>query len=305
MVRCSLVEFSYRTIVDQPLHLSNRVRRDLGDIGPFRDETSDDSDPVFHRPLVLAGVWTGEIGLNAEHPRNLLMTAERLVVVERDGMDRMRHFAQCCYQSLLYPFAMLAVEFSNLGVKGRPVCDHQDGALPVPAHHQVGFVVSRTHPVSDNIRTLLDGHTTRYRPPGILDPATLAAPAPMLQEAVKSVVGAVFRLMASLTFPYPLIQALMAYRTQTRLTTDGADDLRTPSVMHQSLASLLIHAIREARSLRLLVMAPLRPKLSLAIRVGPGIPAPRRHVASKFPSYRGGMDPDGLCNRFLADSCFP
>ena len=233
------------------------------------------------------------------------MTAERLVVVEGDGMDRVRHFAQCCYQSLLYPFAMLTVEFSNLSVKGRPVCDHQDGALPVPAHHQVGFVVSRTHPVSDNIRTLLDGHTTRYRPPGILDPATLAAPAPMLQEAVKSVVGAVYRLMTSLAFPYPLIQALMAYRTQTRLTTDGADDLRTPSVMHQPLASLLLHAIREAHSLLLLVMALLRPGMSLDSRVGPGIRALRRHVASQFPAYRGGVDPDGLCDRLLAHSCVP
>lgn len=66
MVRCFIVEFSYRTIVDQPLHPSYRVRRDLGDVGSFRDETSDDPDPVFHRPLVLAGVRACEIGLYSE-----------------------------------------------------------------------------------------------------------------------------------------------------------------------------------------------------------------------------------------------
>jgi hypothetical protein len=190
-------------------------------------------------------------------------------------------------------------------VKGRPVGDDQDGALPVPAHHQVGFVVSRTHPLSDNARQLLDGHTTRYRPSGNLDPATLAASASMLQEAVKSVVWAVYRLMASLAIPYPLIQALMAYRTQTRLTADGADDLSAPSVMHQPLASLLLHAIREARRIRLLVMALLRPGKSLDGRVGPGIPAPRRHIASQFPAFRRRVAPDGLCDRFLTHSCVP
>ena len=81
-------------IVDQSLYPSNRVGRDLVDVGPFLDETSDDSDPVFHRPLVLARVRTGEIGLNAVHLRHLPMTAERFVVVEGDGMDRIRHITQ-------------------------------------------------------------------------------------------------------------------------------------------------------------------------------------------------------------------
>ncbi len=65
MVRCFIVEFSYWTIVDQPLHPSNRIRRDFGDVGSFRDETSDDSDPVLRRPLILTGVRAGEIGLCA------------------------------------------------------------------------------------------------------------------------------------------------------------------------------------------------------------------------------------------------
>jgi hypothetical protein len=127
----------------------------------------------------------------------------------------------------------------------------------------------------------------------------------MLQEAVKSVKGTIYGLMTSLAIPYPLEDTLMAYRTQTRLSTDGADDLRAPSVMHQPLASPLLHAILEVRRLRLLMVALLRPGMSLDSRVSPGIPAPRRHVASKFAAYRGGMEPDGLCDRFLAHSCVP
>ena len=303
LVRCFIVEFSNWTIVDQPLHPSYRVWRDLCDVDSFRDETSDDPDPVFHRSFVLAGVRACEIGLNAEHPRHILMTAERLVVVEGDGMDRIRHIAQRFCQSLLDPFAMLAVEFANLGVKRRPVGDHQYGALSVPAHHQIRLKVTRAYPISHDIRPLFDGDTTRNRTPGILDPATLAAPATMLQAAVKAMVGTVCGLMASLAIPYPLIQALMAYRTQTRLTTDGTDDLRAPFVMDQPVGSLFLHSLREPYPLGLLLMASLRSGLSLDGRIGVGTPPPRRRVTPQFSAYRGGMNPDGLCNRFLTHSC--
>ncbi len=86
MVRCFIVEFFYRTLVDQSLHPSYRIRTNVGYVGSFRDETSDDSEPVFHRPLVLPSVRAGEIGINAEYPRYILMIAESLVVVEGDGM---------------------------------------------------------------------------------------------------------------------------------------------------------------------------------------------------------------------------
>lgn len=198
---------------------------------------------------------------------------------------------------------MLALEFANLGVKRRPVGDDQYGALSVPTHHQVCLKVSRTYPVSHDLGPLLDRDTTRNRPSGILDPATFAAPATMLQEAVKSMVGTVYGLMASLAIPYPPIQALMAYRTQTRMTTDGADDLRAPFVMDQPMGSLFLHSLREPNTLGLLLMASLRSCLSLDGRIGAGTPPPRRRVAPQFPAYRGGMYPNGLCNRFLTHAC--
>ncbi len=296
MVRCSKVEFYSWSVIDQPFHPSYRVRRDYGDVGSFRDETSDDPDPVFHRPLVLAGVRSGEIGLNAEYPRYILMTAESLVVVEGDGMDRIRQIAQRFCQSLLYPFAMLAMEFANLGVKRRPVGDNQYGAFLVPADHQVCLKVTRPYPITHDVRPLLDGDTTRNRPSGVLDPATFEAPAPMLQEAVRYVEGTVYVLMASLASPYPLIQALMAYRTKTRLTTDGADDLWAPFVMYQPMGSLFLHFLREPCQLGHLLMASLRSSLSVNGRIGACTPSPRRRVAPQFPAYRGGVDPDGLCN---------
>ncbi len=82
LVRCSIVEFSDRSVIDQPLHPSHRVRSDLSDVGPFRDQTSDDPDLVFHRSLVMASVRAGETGLYSEQPRHLVMTAESLVGVE-------------------------------------------------------------------------------------------------------------------------------------------------------------------------------------------------------------------------------
>ncbi len=129
--------------------------------------------------------------LNAEYPRYLLMPAESLVVVEGDGMDRIRHIAQRFCQCLLHPFAMLAVDFANLGVKRRPVGDKQYGALSVPTHHQVCLKVTRSYQITHDVRPLLDGDTTRNRPSGVLDPATFVASAPMLQKAVNSVVGTV------------------------------------------------------------------------------------------------------------------
>jgi hypothetical protein len=126
---------------------------------------------------------------------------------------------------------MLAMDFANLGVKRRAVGDDQYVALSVPTHHQICLKVTRSYPITYDVRPLLDGDTTRNRPSGVIDPATLAASAPMLQEAVKSVVGTVYGLMASLASPYPLIQTFMAYRIQTSLTTDGADDIWAPFVL--------------------------------------------------------------------------
>ena len=224
------------------------------------------------------------------------MTAESLVVVEGDGMDRIGQITQRFCQCLFYPIAMLAMEFANLGVKRRPVGDNQYGAFSVPTHHQVCLKVTRSYPITHDVRTLLDGDTTRNRPSGVLDPDTLAASAPMLQEAVKSVVGSVYGLVASLASPYPLIQTFMAYRTQTRLTTEGADDLWAPFVMDQPMGSLFLHSLREPCQLGLLLMASLGSSLIMDGRIDAVTPTPRRGVAPQFPAYRGGVDPDGLCD---------
>ncbi len=93
---------------------------------------------------------------------------------------------------------MLALEFSNLGVKRRPVGVDQYGALSVPTHHQVCLKVTQSYPVPHDVRPLLDGDMTRNHPSGILEPATLAAPATMLQKAVKTMVLTIYGLMASL-----------------------------------------------------------------------------------------------------------
>jgi hypothetical protein len=127
----------------------------------------------------------------------------------------------------------------------------------------------------------------------------------MLQKAMKTMVWMVYGLMALLAFPYPPIQALMVYQTQTRLTTDGADELKAPFVMDQPMGSLFLQFLCEPYQLGLLLMASLCPSLSLDGRIGAGTPTPRRGVAPQFPAYRGGVDPDGLCNRFLTHSCFP
>lgn len=117
------------------------------------------------------------------------MTAENLVVEDGDGMDRIRQIVQRICQSLLYPFAMIAVENSNLGVKRCSVGSDQYVALSVPAHNQVCLKVTWTYQISQDIRPLLDGDTNRNRSSGILEPATLAAPANMLQEAMNSMIG--------------------------------------------------------------------------------------------------------------------
>ncbi len=305
LVRCFIVEFSNWMIVDQPLHPSYRIRRDLGDVGPFRDETSDVSDPVFHRSLDLACVRACEIGLNAEYPRYLLMTAESLVVVEGDGMDRIGLIVQRFCQSLFYPFAILSMEFANLGVMRRHVGDDHYGTISFPAHHQICLKIIRTNPISHDIWPIRDRDTTRNRPSGIFEPATLTALATMFQEAMKTMVRTVYGLMASLASPYPLIQTFMAYRTQTRLTTDGDDVLWAPFVIDLPMVSLFLYSLCEPYQLGLLLMASLCPSLSLDGRMGTGTPPPRRGVAPQFPAYRGGVDPDGLCNRFLAHSCVP
>ncbi len=113
---------------------------------------------------------------------------------------------------------------------------------------------------------------------------------------MKSVVGTVYGLMASLASPYALIQALMAYRTKTRLTTDGADDLWAPFIMDQPMGSLFLHSLCEPCQLGLLLMASLGSSLSMDGRIGAGTPTPRRGVAPQFPTYRGGVDPNGLCD---------
>lgn len=125
----------------------------------------------------------------------------------------------------------------------------------------------------------------------------------MLQETVKTMEGTVYGLMTSLAIPYPPIQALMAYRTQSRMTTDGTDDLRAPFIMDQTMGSLFLHSLREPCPLGLLLIASLCSCQNLVGRIGAGTTPPRRSVAPKFPAYRGGLYPNGLCNRFLTHAC--
>jgi hypothetical protein len=159
------------------------------------------------------------------------MTAVNLIVVEGDGMDRIRHMALRFCQCLLYPFAMLPIEFANLGVKSRHVGEIQYRGLSVPTHHQVCLKVTQSYPIIHDVRPLLDGYTIRNRPSEVLAPATIAAYAFMLQEAMKCMVCKVYSIMASSANPYPMIQTFIAYRTQTSLTTDDADDLWAPFIM--------------------------------------------------------------------------
>jgi hypothetical protein len=218
-------------------------------------------------------------------------------------MNMIRHITQRFFQILLYPYAMLVVEFSNLGVKCRPIGDDLYGALSIPTHHQDCLKVSRTYPISHDIRPLLDRDTIRNRPSGILESAMFAAPATMLQEAVKTMLGTVYGLMASRAIPYPPIQALMAYRTQYRMTTYGTDDLRAPFVMDLPMGSLFLHSLREQCPLGLLLMGSFHWSLSLVGRICGGTTPSRRSVTSQFPAYHRGMYPDGLCNRFLTHAC--
>ncbi len=53
----------------------------------------------------------------------------------------------------------------------------------------------------------------------------------MLQEAVKAMSGKVYGIISSLVSQFPLIQALVAYRTQTLFTTVGAPDLKAPFII--------------------------------------------------------------------------
>ncbi len=109
-------------------------------------------------------------------------------------------------------------------------------------------------------------------------------------------VGTVYGIMASLTSPYALIQALMAYWTQPRLTTNDASYLKSPFLMDQPMGNLFLYPLHEPCKLDLPLMAALPSSPSLDGRTGSGTPPQRRPDAPQFHAYHGGMYPDGLCN---------
>jgi hypothetical protein len=71
------------------------------------------------------------------------------------------------------------------------------------------------------------------------------------------------------------------------------------------MGSLYLNSLRELIPLGILWMASLGSSLSLDGRIGAVTPNPKRGVAPQFSAYRGGIDPDGLYNRFLTLSCVP
>ena len=171
------------------------------------------------------------------------------------------------------------------------------------SNHEIDFNVSQTGSTVHDLGPLRDRCTSGDDTPGLLPIASFMASTPVFQVKVKPFESFFPLSVPVFGVPDPLVKALMADRTFSRLNSLFADDLRTPFLVLEHLSRIFLHLVVKLQQLGLDLMTLIGFRLGSLCLVEACIPTSSGRISPQLPRDGRGMDSDLLGYKFLLDSC--